>query len=126
MEFICAEVAVRRKSSEESTPPADNSDPMADLSSRHWKARELLTLPAPEFARATYLACLGREPTPDEFVRLRDRLLVEHTGRMRLLREFHASPEARGRVEGFWRASVADRIYWSPPAKIPGARSFPV
>jgi SAM-dependent methyltransferase len=117
MERIRAEVAERKKSSEESTPPANNSVPMADVSGRRWKARELLTLPAPEFARATYLAFLGREPTPDEFVRLRDRLLVEHTGRMRLLREFHALPAARRRVEGFLRESAADRIYWSPPAK---------
>ena len=117
MERIRAEVAERRKHSEGGAPVPKSHEALPDFAGRHWTARELLGLPAPEFARATHLAFLGREPTPDEFVRLRDRLLIEHVGRMRVLREFHASRESRLPVRGFWKESVKDRLYWSPPAK---------
>ncbi|HLY06469.1 MAG TPA: class I SAM-dependent methyltransferase [Rhizomicrobium sp.] len=91
-----------------------------DFATRKWTARELLALPATDFARATHIAFLGREPSPDEFVRLRDRILVENVGRMRILREFRRSSEARAQklvIEGLTRQFVWDRIYWSPPAK---------
>ena len=120
MERIRAEVAERKKLSEANVPAPKSHEPTPDFAGRHRTARELLMLPAPEFARATHLAFLGREPTPDEFVRLRDRLLVEHVGRMRILREFRTSQEARKarrNVQGFWRESAIDRLYWSPPAK---------
>ena len=120
MERIRAEVAERKKSANEPAPIPKPRDTLPDFAGRRWTAGALLAMPAPEFARAAHLAFLGREPTPDEFVRLRDRLLVEHVGRMRVLREFRASPEARRvrlRVRGFWRESAKDRLYWSPPAK---------
>jgi O-antigen chain-terminating methyltransferase len=91
-----------------------------DFASHQWRARELLTLPTAEFVRASHLAFLGREPTAAEFLNLRDRILVSHVGRMRILREFRDSQEARARgqqLRGFWRASTGDRLYWSPPAK---------
>jgi SAM-dependent methyltransferase len=120
MERIRAEVAERRKLSEKNVPVPQARGDLPDVAQRRWTARELLTLPAPEFARAIHLAFLGREPAPDEFVRLRDRLLVAHVGRMRILREFRTSQDARRTglgVEGFWREAVNDRLYWSPPAK---------
>lgn len=120
MERIRAEVAERKKQSEGNAPVPKPHEPLPDFAGRRWTARELLILPASEFARATHLAFLGREPSPDEFVRLRDRLLVEHVGRMRMLREFRTSQEARTarrKVQGFWRESAMDRLYWSPPAK---------
>src|ERR1700733_2514686 len=115
MERIRGEVAERKKHSGAAVPTP--GDKLPDYTGRRWTAGEILRLPSPEFARAAYLAFLGREPTPDEFVRLRDRLLVEHVGRMRILREFRASPAAHGRLDGFWRESAKDRLYWSPPAK---------
>ncbi|HEY3638475.1 MAG TPA: class I SAM-dependent methyltransferase [Rhizomicrobium sp.] len=115
MEQMRAEVAERRQAAEANASSEPPNEP-DKLAVRRWTAHALLMLPAPEFARAVYLAFLGREPSPDEFVRLRDRLLIEHVGRMRILREFRASPGART-VEGFWLESVKDRLYWSPPAK---------
>jgi len=120
MERIRAEVVERKKLSDGNIPAPNSHEPTPDLADRRWTARELLMLPAPEFARAAHLAFWCREPTPDEFVRLRDRLLVEHVGRMRILREFQGSPESRQagrRVKGFWSESLKDRLYWSPPAK---------
>ncbi|MGH6878867.1 MAG: class I SAM-dependent methyltransferase [Rhizomicrobium sp.] len=120
MERIRAEVSERKRLSGAPTPPAETAIPEADFAAHRWTARQLLALPASEFVRAVHLAFLGRDPMPEEFVRLRDRLLVSHVGRMRVLREFGALPEARARrlsVEGFWRESARDRLYWSPPAK---------
>src|SRR5207248_5108528 len=120
MEKIRAEVAERKQLHGATAQPEPAQIPAADFATRNWNARELLALPATDFARAVHLAFFGREPSPDEFVRLRDRLLVEHTGRTRILREFRRSPEARTRklpVEGLGRQFVWDRIYWSPPAK---------
>jgi SAM-dependent methyltransferase len=120
MERIRAEVVERKKLSQGNAPAPYLQGSLPDLAGRQWTARELLILPAPEFARAAHLAFWGREPSPDEFVRLRDRLLVEHVGRMRILREFHRSREARQagrRLKGFWSESLKDRLYWSPPAK---------
>jgi O-antigen chain-terminating methyltransferase len=116
MQRIRAEVTERKKQSEAAPPRPKSEARTTDFAARRFTARELLTLPTSEFTRAAYLAFLGREPLPDEFVRLRDRLLVNHVGRMRILREFHASASAR-HVEGFWQESLKDRLYWSPPAK---------
>ncbi|MGH6890395.1 MAG: class I SAM-dependent methyltransferase [Rhizomicrobium sp.] len=125
MERIRAEVAERKAQS--GIPAVAAETPLAapDPDGRIWTAQALLALPVAEFARAVHLAFYGREPTPEEFVNLRDRLLTGRAGRMRVLREFWKSREAReGRrtIAGFWRASVWDRIYWSPPAK--SARSL--
>ena len=120
MEKIRAEVAERKQLHGATTPPEAVQIPIADFATRNWNARELLALPATDFARAVHLAFFGREPSPDEFVRVRDRLLVEHIGRTRILRELRRSPEARARklpVEGLRQQFVWDRIYWSPPAK---------
>lgn len=122
MERIRAEVAERKRLSGETAPisaPETRAD-VPDIATRRLNARELLALPVAEFVRGTHLAFFGREPQPDEFIRLRDRLLVNHVGRMRILREFRSSREARERrlhVDGFWQQSSWDRIYWSPPAK---------
>ena len=120
MEQIRAEVAERKQ---HSGSDARFAEPVTasstDFESRSWSARDLLALPVAEFARATHLAFLGREATPEEFVRLRDRLLGG-VGRMRILREFRASaePRARGaRVQGLRQELAWDRVYWSPPAK---------
>jgi O-antigen chain-terminating methyltransferase len=121
MERIRAEVSERKKSSEANAPTPASRGAAVDLAERRWTAGELIRLPTPEFARAVHLTFFGREPTPDEFVRLRDRLIVEHVGRMRVLREFRSAPETRRaglRLEGFWRESLKERLYWSPPAKI--------
>ncbi|HEY3777883.1 MAG TPA: class I SAM-dependent methyltransferase [Rhizomicrobium sp.] len=119
MERIRAEVAERKRQSNTAAlfVPAPV---MPDPGARNWSVQEILALPLAEFVRAVHLAFLGREPSPDEFVRVRDRLLAGHAGRMRILREFRSSLDARERrrsVAGFWRASAGDRIYWSPPAK---------
>jgi SAM-dependent methyltransferase len=121
MERIRAEVAERKRQSGPNAPVPEPLSGPTDFAVRCWTARELLELPAADFARATHLAFLGREPSPEEFVRLRDRLLVSHVGRMRILREFRGSLEARAHrlaVKGFRRESAWDRIYWSPPAKL--------
>jgi 2-polyprenyl-3-methyl-5-hydroxy-6-metoxy-1,4-benzoquinol methylase len=120
MERIRAEVSERKRLSGIAAPLSEPGAAPADFASHRWNARELLTLPTAEFMRASHLAFLGREPTPDEFVKLRDRILVSYVGRMRILREFRASKEARARryhLPGFWRESARDRLYWSPPAK---------
>jgi 2-polyprenyl-3-methyl-5-hydroxy-6-metoxy-1,4-benzoquinol methylase len=122
MERIRAEVAERKRQAGEASPTngLDVSNTVPDVMARVLTARELLALPVAEFVRASYVALLGREPQPDEFIVLRDRLLVGHVGRMRVLREFRASREGRARglhVEGLTREFVWDRIYWSPPAK---------
>jgi SAM-dependent methyltransferase len=120
MEKIRAEVAERKQLAGADSPSAPEPIVSADVATRKWSARELLALPATDFARAAHLAFFGREPSPDEFVRLRDRLLVDSVGRMRILREFRRSPEARARklhVEGLMQEFVWDRVYWSPPAK---------
>jgi 2-polyprenyl-3-methyl-5-hydroxy-6-metoxy-1,4-benzoquinol methylase len=122
MARIRAEVADRGRQAEE-TGPANGSDlssAVPDTAGFALTAHELLALPVAEFVRASHLALLGREPQPDEFVGLRDRLLVGKVGRMRVLREFRSSGEGRARhlrVEGLMREFVWDRIYWSPPAK---------
>jgi len=120
MEKIRAEVAERKHLSGAVVPTEPAQIAAADFATRKWSARELLALPATGFARATYLAFYGREPSPAEFDRLRDRLLVDGVGRMRILREFRRSAEARARrlpVEGLMQEFVWDRSYWSPPAK---------
>lgn len=118
MERIRAEVAGRKRQSGTTALPAQTPSAVLDPTARTWTAQELLVLPMAEFARAVHHAFWGREPTTDEFVRIRDRLLGGHAGRMRVLREFRKSHEARARrVAGFRRASAWDRIYWSPPAK---------
>jgi SAM-dependent methyltransferase len=120
MEKIRAEVADRKQLARAVAPTEPARVAPADFSTRRWSARELLALPATDFARATHLAFWGREPSANEFVRLRDRLLVDGVGRVRVLREFRRSPEARKRrlpVEGLRQQFVWDRIYWSPPAK---------
>lgn len=120
MEKIRAEVEERKQL--RGAHVASDSEPTSamDLTRRTWNARELLALPATDFARAMHLAFFGREPSPDEFVRLRDRLLVEHVGRTRILREFRRLPEARSLrlpVKGLTQQLIWERIYWSPPAK---------
>jgi SAM-dependent methyltransferase len=120
MEKIRAEVAERKQLYAATAPAEPTQTPTADFAIHNWNARELLALPATDFARAMHLAFFGREPSPEEFVRLRDRLLVDGIGRMRILREFGRSPEARARnphVEGLMQQFIRDRIYWSPPAK---------
>ncbi|HEX3431010.1 MAG TPA: methyltransferase domain-containing protein [Rhizomicrobium sp.] len=120
MEKIRAEVAERKQLAGATAPSEPAPIATTDFAARKWNARELLALPATDFARATHLAFFGREPSPDEFVRLRDRLLVEGVGRMRILREFHRSAEARTQrlpIEGLTQQFVWDRFYWSPPAK---------
>lgn len=120
MDKIRAEVAERKQLAGAIRPAEAVQIPAADFANRKWTARELLALPTTDFARAIYVAFLGREPSPAEFVRLRDRLLVEGVGRMRVLREFRRSPEARALklpVEGLMQQFVWDRVYWSPPAK---------
>lgn len=120
MERIRAEVAERRQQSAMPAAPAEITVGLPDREGRVWTAQELLALPIADFARGVHLAFFGREPTPEEFTSLRDRLLTGRAGRMRILREFRTSREASERrrsVAGFWRASVWDRIYWSPPAK---------
>lgn len=122
MARIRAEVADRARQAEETGPAngSDVSNAAPDTAGFALTARELLALPVAEFVRASHLALLGREPQPDEFVGLRDRLLVGHVSRMRVLREFRSSREGRPRhlrVEGLMREFAWDRIYWSPPAK---------
>jgi len=122
MEQIRAEVTERKQSSGEPAASGLADAPVAapDFAVRRFNAREILAMPVPEFVRASHLALLGREPEPDEFVRLRDRLLVNRVGRMRVLREFRRSREGlatRRHVEGLWRAFAWDRVYWSPLAK---------
>jgi SAM-dependent methyltransferase len=120
MERIRAEVAERKQPAGPASPLVDQVVPDSDFATRHWTARDLLALPGAKFARAVHLAFLGREPKPDEFIRLRDRVLIAHVSRMRILREFRVSPEMRAsgrKLAGFWRASALDRLYWSPPAK---------
>jgi len=120
MEKIRAEVVERKQLAGVVSPSEVAPIASPDFATRKWNARQLLALPATDFARATHLAFFGREPSPDEFVRLRDRLLVGRVGRMRILREFRRSPEARARelrVEGLTQQFVWDRLYWSPPAK---------
>src|SRR5215469_13390641 len=119
MNKIRAEVAQRKQLAGANLPPAEAVQ-ISDFTGRKWTARDLLSLPVADFARATHIAFFGREPSPDEFVRLRDRLLVQGVGRMRILREFRRSPEARARklpIEGLMQQFVWDRVYWSPPAK---------
>lgn len=120
MERIRAEVAERKRLAEIAAPVSVQATADSDFATRRWTARDLLALPGAEFARCVHIAFFGREPKPHEFTLLRDRVLVAHVGRTRILREFRGSPEARAsgrRVEGFWRASAWDRLYWSPPAK---------
>ncbi|HEX4079733.1 MAG TPA: class I SAM-dependent methyltransferase [Rhizomicrobium sp.] len=120
MERIRAEVSERKRQSGIAAPRSEPGATPPDFASHRWTARELLTLPTAEFVRASHLAFLGREPTPDEFVELRDRILVSYVGRMRIIREFRTSKEAcarRQHLPGFWRESAKDRLYWSPPAK---------
>ena len=122
MARIRAEVADRARQAEEAGPAngSDLSSAVPDTAGFALTAHELLALPVAEFVRASHLALLGREPQPDEFVGLRDRLLVGKVGRMRVLREFRSSGEGRARrlrVKGLMREFVWDRIYWSPPAK---------
>src|ERR1700720_3649844 len=89
MEKIRSEVTERKQVSGLVSTSEAEPVPLTDFATRQWSARSLLALPAIEFARATHLAFFGREPSHDEFVRLRDRLLVNRVGRMRILREFH-------------------------------------
>ncbi|HTT82670.1 MAG TPA: hypothetical protein VMF67_04245 [Rhizomicrobium sp.] len=121
MERIRSELAKQSAFQKHDLSAPDMGNTSQGFERRNWTARELLTLPTAEFAHAVHFAFLGREPTPDEFTRLRDRLILQHVGRMRVLREFHDLPEGRQRrthVDGFWRESLKDRIYWSPPAKL--------
>jgi SAM-dependent methyltransferase len=120
MEKIRAEIAERKQFRDATTTSDSLCELPADFATHTWTARELLALPVTDFARAVHLAFFGREPSPEEFVRLRDRLLLEHVGRMRVLREIRRSPEARGlrsSVKGLMQQLVWDRVYWSPPAK---------
>jgi O-antigen chain-terminating methyltransferase len=120
MERIRAEVAERKRQSDHQPVTGKPPRSVRDRDGEIWTAQALLVLPVTEFARAVHLAFFGREPTTDEFVSLRDRLLAGRAGRMRVLREFRKSNEARERrhcVAGFWRASVWDRVYWSPLGK---------
>jgi 2-polyprenyl-3-methyl-5-hydroxy-6-metoxy-1,4-benzoquinol methylase len=120
MEKIRAEVAERQLHAGAVVRTEPTQVVPANFATRKWSARELLALPAADFARATHLAFFGREPSPDEFVRLRDRLLIHGVGRMRILREFCRSPEARRLrlpIGGLTQQFLWDRIYWSPPAK---------
>lgn len=121
MEKIRSEVAERKQLTAVPLQTPVASSPTPDFASRQWNARDLLALPPADFARAIHVAFFGREPSPDEFGRLRDRLLVGGVGRMRILREFHRSEEARARnlpVPGLTRQFIWDRISWSPPAKL--------
>jgi 2-polyprenyl-3-methyl-5-hydroxy-6-metoxy-1,4-benzoquinol methylase len=118
METIRTEVAERKRAA--GALAAGSAERPASFDTRSWTARQLIELPAADFARAVHIAFLGRDPTPDEFVRLRDRLLINQVGRMRVLREFRRLPESRGRrsqITGLWREFAWDRLYWSPPAK---------
>lgn len=120
MEKIRAEVAERKALRGTHVVSESEQISATEFADRSWSARELLALPGADFARAMHLAFFGREPSPEEFVRLRDRLLVEHVGRTRILREFRRSPEARSLqlpVHGLAQQLIRDRIYWSPPAK---------
>lgn len=120
MKTIREEVAERKHRAAATMPTEPLPVSAADSANRSWTAGELLVLPAADFARAVHFAFLGREPSPDEFVRLRDRLLVHGVGRMRILREFRRSPEARirkPRVKGLMQQFAWDRLVWSPPAK---------
>ncbi len=120
MARIRAEVEERKRSAAEPDPtPAQLAPAVTPKPGpRRFTARELLALPVPEFIRGSYLTFWGREPQPHEFVRCRDRLLVSHVSKLRILREFHASPDGRRvHVEGLRQEFLWDRIYWSPPAK---------
>ena len=125
MEKIRAEVAERKRAA--GAVAAGSTERPASLDRPSWTARQLLELPPADFARAVHIAFLGRDPTPDEFVHLRDRLLISQVGRIRVLREFRRLPESRARLShigGLWREFAWDRVYWSPPAKLGRAAGY--
>lgn len=111
-----AGVDVRPPGNVEDQDPA--TTPTAPVSR---SARELLALPESEFVHGCYVAFLGREPTSDELSRQTNRLITWQASRLRIVREMRASPEGRaykGEVQGLWKVLAADRLYWSPPAKL--------
>jgi hypothetical protein len=81
----------------DSTPTATmNSSSLTATSAAPKDLAALMALPGPEFVRASYRALLGREPDPagQAFYRAR---LREGVGRMQIVCELAASPEAKNK-----------------------------
>jgi hypothetical protein len=84
----------------DSTPTATmNSSSLTATGAAPKDLAALMTLPGPEFVRASYRALLGREPDPAGLAFYRARLR-EGVGRLQIVCELAASPEAvnKGRV----------------------------